>query len=221
MKAHDDRDNDGIFQNDQHVRDLEAARAGEAGDRMGGFYGLGRNEGRNAMLRMREVAGEAFTMDYTPSASTTTSPMPDNDARGLVRHSGMIYDAADGIIIQDGEAITDPERRHEHTGITTQDQSYADPRTQAREYDKSTPVVPDMPQMSPDDEERFRRQYWLAAAQRVRAGEAAQRDLVANPALTPTAQKCKASQSVDDAVLQGMQEGVAARSRTARHLEGG
>jgi len=37
MKAHDERDGGGIFQDPQHVHGLEAARVGADGDRMGTF----------------------------------------------------------------------------------------------------------------------------------------------------------------------------------------
>ena len=221
MKAIDERDGGGIFQDPQHLRDLEAAHAGADGDRMGAFYGLGQNEGRNAMLRRRKVAGEAFTMDYQPSASTTTSPLPNNEARGLVRHSGMVYDAADGTIIQDGERIDTPERKHPHTGITTQSQSFADPRTQAREFDKTTPVVPSMSPMSPEDEKAFRAQHREALRNVFALGEAAQRDLVANPGLTPDSPEMQRHRArVDDVVAQrNTAEGPASHEAAQRAIQ--
>ena len=220
MKATDERDGGGIFQDPQHLRDLDAAHVGADGDRMGAFYGLGQNEGRNAMLRRREVAGDSFSMGYEPSASTTTSPLPNDDARGLVRHSGMIYDAADGTMIQDGEALALTDRKHPHTGITTQSQSFANPRTQAREYDKATPVVPSMPQMSPEEEKVFRGEHRQTLRNVFATGEAAQRDLVKNPALTLDSPEMQRHRKRVDDIVQRRNaiEGPASREAAQRAI---
>jgi hypothetical protein len=127
--------------------------------------------------------------------------LPNNDARGLVRHRGHVTDAADGTLVQSGEVIGDPRRRDPLTGLTTQSQSYADPRTMAREYDKVTPVTDHMPPMTAAEEEAFREGHRQALREVFLPAEDAARSLVRNPDLEPHSPEMQQHRArVDEAV---------------------
>ena len=151
IKATDATHHDGLFDQPQHQAALASAQQGDPGGRMGGLFGrdtakgrhVGQNEGRNAMLTIGQVAGDDLTVAYAPQAGITTSPVPGNKNRGLEVTPETLAEASAGTLTRDGETYSDPSRMDPYTGVSTQAQSYADPRTLAREQRKSTPGVTD------------------------------------------------------------------------------
>jgi hypothetical protein len=144
MKATDKVHGDGIFDLEAQRAKLQAALDARPDQpREGKFYGIGQNEGRTAMLSIRQEAGDDFDMKYAPEAGVTTSPVEGNAARGLEVTPDTLRSAAAGTLARDGETYDQDARKHPYTGVSTQAQSYADPRTLAREYRKTTPATKD------------------------------------------------------------------------------
>lgn len=130
IKAWDRSRRDGIFQ-DAKIR-------AELASSPGSFYGIGAAEGRHARNRMMEAAGGGFSVAYTPTASTVTSPAPGVPGRGLTVTPEDVHEIASG------ERFDKPEharRRHPAYATIIQSQSFASAETLAREFRKANPAL--------------------------------------------------------------------------------
>ncbi|MCQ8190683.1 phage tail protein [Streptomyces rugosispiralis] len=133
IKAWDRHRPDGLFQNAR----LHALRQIQ-----GGLYGVGGAEGRKLRIRYMEVFGEDLPVAYVPEASTTTSPEPGDEDRGLTREPSDVHLAARGKRRAKGGAEKAIRVAHRMYALLIQSQSYASANTLAREYFYANPGMP-------------------------------------------------------------------------------
>ncbi|MBD3003927.1 hypothetical protein IEJ02_07345 [Streptomyces sp. 5-10] len=130
IKAWDRHRPDGLF---QHSR-LHALRQIQ-----GGLYGIGSAEGRTLRIRYMEVFGEELPVAYAPEASTTTSPEPDDEDRGLTVRPSDVHRAARGKMRARGGAEEAIRVAHRMYALIIQSQSYTSAHTLSREYFYANP----------------------------------------------------------------------------------
>ncbi|GAA1141026.1 hypothetical protein GCM10009579_75850 [Streptomyces javensis] len=130
IKAWDRHRPDGLFQNSR----LHALRQIQ-----GGLYGIGSAEGRTLRIRYMEVFGEELPVAYAPEASTTTSPEPDDEDRGLTVRPSGVHRAARGKMRAKGGAEEAIRVAHRMYALIIQSQSYTSAHTLSREYFHANP----------------------------------------------------------------------------------
>ncbi|MBL1111560.1 hypothetical protein JK364_03905 [Streptomyces sp. 110] len=130
IKAWDRHRPDGLFQNSR----LHALRQIQ-----GGLYGIRSAEGRTLRIRYMEVFGEELPVAYVPEASTTTSPEPQDEDRGLTVRPSGVHRAARGKMRAKGGAEEAIRVAHRMYALIIQSQSYASAHTLSREYFYANP----------------------------------------------------------------------------------
>ncbi|WHM41045.1 hypothetical protein [Streptomyces sp. BPTC-684] len=129
IKAWDRDHADGIFQNARVLALLEV---------QGKFMGVGGAEGRFLRNVLMKIFGEDFSVRHLPEASTSTSPLPKDLARGLTVPPKAVSRAERGKMLSGGEEVA-IRVSHRMYALIIQSQSYASAQTLAREFVRSTP----------------------------------------------------------------------------------
>ncbi|MFJ8691750.1 phage tail protein [Streptomyces roseolilacinus] len=130
IKAWDRRRPDGLLQN---------SRAHALRRIQGGLYGIGQAEGRNLRIQLMELFGEDFTVAYAPEASTTTSPEPGDEDRGLTVRPSGVHLADRGLMRTKGGGEAAVRVAHRMYALIIQSQSYTSAHTLSREYFHANP----------------------------------------------------------------------------------
>ncbi|MFI0777441.1 hypothetical protein [Streptomyces sp. NPDC021212] len=132
IKAWDNEQADGIFQR---------ARADGLTAVQEKLYGLRGAEGRFLRIRLMELFGHEFKVAYAPEASTTTSPLPENEDRGLAVRPTTVELAEMGKKRKKGGELADIRVSHRAYAAILQSQSYASAQTLSREFLYGIPAV--------------------------------------------------------------------------------
>ncbi|MFF4482769.1 hypothetical protein ACFY1A_37990 [Streptomyces sp. NPDC001520] len=130
IKAWDRHRPDGLFQTSR----LHALRQVQ-----GGLYGIGSAEGRNLRIQFMQVFGESLAIAYAPEASTSTSPEPGDEDRGLTVRPSGVHLAARGRMRGKGGVEEAIRVAHRMYALIIQSQSYTSAHTLSREYFHANP----------------------------------------------------------------------------------
>ncbi|GAA1209669.1 hypothetical protein GCM10009578_060260 [Streptomyces rhizosphaericus] len=131
IKAWDKEGSPGIFQ-DPRTQGLLGAQ--------GELYPIGGAEGRKLKIKLMELFGEGFSIVYAPLASTTTSPAPGDDKRGLSVTPSKVVGAERGEGLDPRLGAEEIARRsHRAYALVLQSQSTASATRLAQEFILSTP----------------------------------------------------------------------------------
>ncbi|MFI6638409.1 hypothetical protein [Streptomyces sp. NPDC050504] len=132
VKAWDSRGTGGIFQRARKSGLIAVEQR---------LFGLRSTEGRHLRIRLMQLFGPEFSVAYAPEASTTTSPVPENEDRGLAVRPRAVELAAEGKMRKRGGGIEDIRVSHRAYATLLQSQSYANARTMAREFVYANPAL--------------------------------------------------------------------------------
>ncbi|WP_456206949.1 phage tail protein [Streptomyces sp. LZ34] len=131
IKAWDKEGSPGIFQDPRTQGLLEA---------QGELYPIGGAEGRKLKIKLMELFGDGFSIVYAPLASTTTSPAPGDDKRGLSVTRQKVVGAERGEGLDPKLSAEEIARRsHRAYALVLQSQSMASATRLAQEFILSTP----------------------------------------------------------------------------------
>lgn len=134
IKAWDRSHPNGIFQNARMRALLEV---------QGKTFGVRSAEGRALRDMMMKLFGEDFSVVYAPDASTGTSPLPDDHARGLTVTVANVRRALRGRMLQRGREV-DIRVAHRMYALLIQSQTTASARTLAREFSRAARLGQDV-----------------------------------------------------------------------------
>ncbi|MEU3449850.1 hypothetical protein AB0H29_21910 [Streptomyces thermolilacinus] len=140
IKAWDEDGSGGIFQN---ARTAALLAAGEQARGQGKLFGVGGAEGRTFRTELMRIFGTDFSVAYAPEASTSTSPLPRDLARGLTVRPEAVRLAAKGRMR--GKRWLEAIRvSHRMYALIIQSQSNASANTLAREFSRAGGLGPNV-----------------------------------------------------------------------------
>ncbi|CAL9605119.1 hypothetical protein [Streptomyces sp. enrichment culture] len=138
VKAWDEDGSGGIFQN---ARTAALLAAGDQARSQGKLFGVGGAEGRTFRTELMRIFGTDFSVAYAPEASTSTSPLPRDLARGLTVRPEAVRLAAKGRMR--GKRWLEAIRvSHRMYAMIIQSQSNASANTLAREFSRARGLGP-------------------------------------------------------------------------------
>ncbi|MFV2120391.1 hypothetical protein ACE14D_18920, partial [Streptomyces sp. Act-28] len=132
IKAWDKKHAGGVFQ------EIRATGLTAVQERL---YGLRGAEGRHLRIRLMELFGHEFEVFYAPETSTTTSPLPENEDRGLTLRPRAVELADQGKMRQKGGEIGTIRVSHRAYATILQSQTNASANTLAREFFHANPPL--------------------------------------------------------------------------------